>query len=108
MPTKFQLDADVEPLLDVLADLLPLIAHAVASAHSDEPLYFAAVGGLIANMAGAFVRAVLREPRRLRSHFAAENKGWMAASRGLSARGHLLLTLGTHLCFPLDLPARRH
>lgn len=60
MTTMLQLDADVEPLLDVLQDVLPLVVHAVAHARSDEPLYFPAVEALVADMAGAFERAVLR------------------------------------------------
>ncbi len=55
-----QLDADVEPLVDVLRDVLPMIAHAAAHARSDEPLYFPAVEALAADIAAAFERAVLR------------------------------------------------
>lgn len=60
MTTMLHFDADVEPLLGVLRDALPLVALAVAHARSDEPLYFPSVEALAADMAAAFERAVLR------------------------------------------------
>jgi hypothetical protein len=60
MTTMLQLDADIEPLVDVLRDVLPMIALAVAHARSSEPMYFPAIEALAADMAAAFERAVLR------------------------------------------------
>jgi hypothetical protein len=55
-----QLDAEVEPVLDALHEVLLLIVAAVRHARSDEPLYFPGVEALVADLSAAFERAVLR------------------------------------------------
>jgi hypothetical protein len=59
MPTMVLLDTEVEPLLGVLADVLPLIAQAVRHARSDVPLYFPAVESLVADLSAVLERAIL-------------------------------------------------